>query len=407
VTATAPVIAAESTAPAGAPVPPPVVAPPPGHPRFPLVDSLRAIAALSVLFFHVGQLSGETLGGYLTHGDVGVALFFAISGFLLYRPFVSARLNGARRPAVRAYLRRRLLRIVPAYWLALTVLAIWPGLPGVFTGHFWVYYGFAQVYSDRWVLNGIGAAWTLCSEVIFYLVLPVYAASVALALRRRSRRVQMWAELALLSALSLASLAYRYRLTTHNPFDWMLNAFPTQLDLFAPGMALAVITAAYQDRSLPRPLALIARHPEIPLAGAALAYILASKFVHGPEYFVYAGHILEYYTGRQVVSRHILYAAVAGCVLAPAVLGRGGRIRRALSWPVLAWLGVISYGIYLWHQPILGWLCEPRRGCHVHGISLLQHHPFLGMGAIVFAVTIVCAALSYYNVERPILRFKR
>ncbi|HEX4010310.1 MAG TPA: acyltransferase [Solirubrobacteraceae bacterium] len=388
---------------------PAAVAPPPGHPRFPLVDSLRAIAALAVLFFHVGYLSNTGVGGFLSHGDAGVALFFAISGFLLYRPFVSVRLNGARKSTIPAYLRRRFLRIVPAYWLALTVLAIYPGLPGVFTGHFWVYYGFAQVYSDRWVLNGIGAAWTLCSEVIFYLVLPFYAVTVAAAIGRRSRRWQMWAELALLTVIAAASLAYRYHLAVDNPFDWMLNAFPTQLELFAPGMALAVISAAYQDRPLPRVLDLMARRPLIPLAGAVIAYALAARFVHGPEYLSFGGHIAAFYTGPQVVARALLYAATATGLLAVAVLGAGGRIRAALGWRLLAWLGLISYGIYLWHQPILDWLCQPEIGvgCHVHGVSLIHQYPFVGMAVIVAVCALVGAAVSYYIVERPILRFKR
>ena len=388
---------------------PAAVAPPPGHPRFPLVDSLRAIAALAVLFFHVGYLSNTGVGGFLSHGDAGVALFFAISGFLLYRPFVSARLNGARKPTVPAYLRRRFLRIVPAYWLALTVLAIYPGLPGVFTGHFWVYYGFAQVYSDGWVLNGIGAAWTLCSEVIFYLVLPFYAMTVAAAIGRRSRRWQMWAELGVLTLIAAASLAYRYHLAVTDPFDWMLNAFPTQLDLFAPGMALAVISAAYQGRPLPRVLDVMARRPLIPLAGAVIAYALAARLIHGPEYFSFGGHIAAFYTGRQALARALLYGATATGLLMVAVLGGGGRIRAALGWRLLAWLGLISYGIYLWHQPILDWLCQPEVGvgCHVHGVSVIRHHLFIGMAAFVFLSTLVCAAVSYYVVERPILRFKR
>ena len=136
----------------------PVVAPPPGNPRFPLMDSLRAIAALSVLVTHSGFLSGANLGtwygDYTARLDVGVTIFFLLSGFLLYRPFVSARAGGARRPRIPDYARRRLLRILPAYWLALTVLAIWPGLPQMWEAHDWVYYGLVQVYFPDWTPGG-------------------------------------------------------------------------------------------------------------------------------------------------------------------------------------------------------------------------------------------------------------
>src|SRR3954468_20104855 len=119
----------------GTPVPgaaPDALRPPPGNPRFPLVDGLRAFAAIAVVITHTGFLStfnAHGLAGEVTARlDVGVTLFFIISGFLLYRPFVAARLEHRPAPRIPVYARRRVLRIVPAYWLALTVLAIWPGL---------------------------------------------------------------------------------------------------------------------------------------------------------------------------------------------------------------------------------------------------------------------------------------
>ena len=123
-------------------------------PRFPLLDSVRAIAALSVVVFHASLWSQITLTGsvaapFLSRLDVGVAIFFVLSGFLLYRPFVRARLLGGPAPRVAAYGWRRVLRIVPAYWVALTVIAVAVPLEGVFEpGHAVVYYGFLQVYSD-------------------------------------------------------------------------------------------------------------------------------------------------------------------------------------------------------------------------------------------------------------------
>ena len=105
----------------------PALAPPPGNPRFPLLDAMRAIAALAIVAYHVAFFSranehGGT-GALLSRLNVGVTIFFVISGFVLYRPMVRARWEGSRRGAG-GYARRRLLRIVPAYWLALTVLAI-------------------------------------------------------------------------------------------------------------------------------------------------------------------------------------------------------------------------------------------------------------------------------------------
>ena len=88
-------------------------------------------------------------------GALGPIVFFAISGFLLYRPWVAARAAGAPAPAAGRYARRRALRILPAYWVALTVLAVFPGITGVFTGDWWRYYLFLQAYDARTLGLGI------------------------------------------------------------------------------------------------------------------------------------------------------------------------------------------------------------------------------------------------------------
>ena len=153
--------------------PSPALAPPPGNPRFPLFDGLRAIAALGVLTFHSFELSGKLglgLSGRFAEVAVnGVLLFFVISGFLLYRPYVAAHSHGHGGPSRARYARRRALRIVPAYWTVLTLLAIYPGIRGVFSGDWWRYYGFLQLYSGRTLGGGIQVAWTLSVEVSFYV----------------------------------------------------------------------------------------------------------------------------------------------------------------------------------------------------------------------------------------------
>src|SRR4051794_6890563 len=100
--------------------------------RIASLDGVRGLAALAVLTFHVQQFGGGHIPGIsaiLGSLNSGVVIFFVLSGFLLYRPFVRARRDGTR-PAVGRYFRHRAIRIVPAYWLALVVLSAWPGLPG-------------------------------------------------------------------------------------------------------------------------------------------------------------------------------------------------------------------------------------------------------------------------------------
>ena len=151
-------------------------------------DGLRAIAALGVLVCHVGLQSGlgrpqHGAGPWLSRADVGVALFFVLSGFLLYRPFVAARIDGGPARGNRRYLRNRFLRIFPAYWLALTVLAVVVDTRARQDISGWwdivVYYGLLQSYSKPHALGGLQQAWTLVNEMAFYLLLPLWAAVFA------------------------------------------------------------------------------------------------------------------------------------------------------------------------------------------------------------------------------------
>ena len=152
-------------------------------------DGLRAIAALLVVVDHVGQASGFTgrssLGRFTARGEIGVSVFFLISGFLLYRPFAAAALAGRPGPNVRSYLVRRVLRIVPLYWVALVVNYLFTGWKSVHgVSGFLENAFFLQVYSRHWVFHGITQAWSLCIEVTFYLALPLWA----VAMRRLDRR---------------------------------------------------------------------------------------------------------------------------------------------------------------------------------------------------------------------------
>ncbi|HEY2635805.1 MAG TPA: acyltransferase [Solirubrobacteraceae bacterium] len=385
-----------ATAVAAAHAPEPVVAPPPGNPRFPLMDALRAIAALSVLVGHVAGLTGIVRESWWSPlfgvANEGVTVFFVLSGFLLYRPLVNARLGGAPRPAWRDYARRRLLRILPAYWLALTVLAIYPGLPGVFSHDWWAYYLLLQVYPHDLALGGIVVAWSLAIEVSFYLLLPFLAAALGRLGRGRDVGTGVRRELAVLAALSVASLALR----------WLDPPFPSSLPVyffwFAVGMGLALVSAALPRLgAAPRGAASwVERHPAACWAVAlalyvALAYALGDPPAHG-----------GYTDAQEVLLFRGLGGIMALFLVLPAVFGAaaGGWPRRVLAWPVLAWFGLISYGIYLWHLDLLGVIAG-----HVTVFGDTGLGGFVVLAGLTATAAAVAAA-SYYVVERPLLRFK-
>jgi peptidoglycan/LPS O-acetylase OafA/YrhL len=356
--------------------------------HYDLFDSLRAIAAIAVLCVHALQSTQIIVGdGVLTklvsRLNVGVAIFFVISGFLLYRPFVLARMEGRGMPDVRTYAGRRVLRIVPAYWLALTALAIWPGLHGVFTGHFWVFYGFLQTYGISHA-TGLFPAWTLCLEVVFYLFLPFYALAIART-GRHARDVRP--DVIGLAVLYVGSLAMHWYFA-HIGYKHVVlfTSFPTSLDWFVPGMALAVASVAMAGREDEHALVrFVAARGTLLWVASAAAYIVLAL----------ALNTVPFVTPLGAVAEPLLYGLVAFLFVLPAVFGEGsgGLVRRILSQPALLWLGLISYGIYLWHWPFALWV-----GSQVTRNALL-------CVLITFAMTVVCATASWYLLERPLIAF--
>ena len=148
--------------------------------RYPEVDALRALAAIAVLGTHAAIFAGAAypgseVGRYAQRLEVGLTIFFVISGFLLYRPFVAARVRRREGPRIAAYAWRRLLRIAPAYWVALTLSALLVGKDEVFSSDAPYYFLLGQTYSSDTLSGGLTQAWTLCVEIAFYAFLPVWA----------------------------------------------------------------------------------------------------------------------------------------------------------------------------------------------------------------------------------------
>jgi peptidoglycan/LPS O-acetylase OafA/YrhL len=347
------------------------------------MDGLRALAALAIFAYHIEYLSGANqygrFGTVTANLNIGVPVFFAISGFLLYRPFVAARRAGRVRP-LRAYARGRVLRIVPGYWVALTLAALYPAVPGVFTGDWWRFYGFGQIYSLRTVFEGLGVAWSLCVEVTFYLALPLYALAVR---RLAARRGGIPAELALLVALAAAGLFFQQRLqlfTIVATFVW-----------FVPGMALAVVDVALRER---RRAGL--RLAWIPLGLAVSGYAAQCLLLSNPRY---PTQPVSY---AHQAAASVLSALVALALLTPICLPfeRTGVALRALGSRPAAFLGRISYGIYLYHLVVLEAVFKLGLSDVVAGRATVSY-VVVGVPA-----TLALATASWYGVERPALSLK-
>lgn len=365
------------------------------NPRFPLLDGVRAIAALLVLLTHVSFVTraniDHPLGPEFARLNTGVSIFFVLSGFLLYRPFVVARLSGDDQPDTLPYLWRRVLRIYPAYWFALTVIvALGPAtIPDLESFVYWT--SLASVFSPEHFLGPLLQSWTLGVEVCFYLFLPLWAWFVR-RLPGPAVRTELLA-LAVLGAVAIVWQLVMLGLDGDHELVWRSN-LPGWFDHFAVGMALAIVHVAR-----PGVIDRLARVPAglwFALAGAAL--LVMSRTLGIPRSAFY----LEWW---QEFAVHLLGLVLAIGILVPAVVGltSEGLPRRFLGTRVVAWLGVVSYGIYLWHEFLLerwsAWRWTPPWES--------DPAPFELTLAVVLAGSIAIASLSWIVVERPILQLKR
>lgn len=372
----------------------------PTNPRFAYFDSLRAIAVVAILVHHVAYYVGAQYGAWYSafcaRLGVGVTLFFLISGFLLYRPYAVAMLGGPPALSTRVYASRRALRIVPAYWLALTLLGVWPGLDGVFESDWWALYGLLQSYSLNWIFKGITPAWSLSVEAAFYVTLPFFALALARAGRQLDLGRRLRLQLVALACSGLFGLGYRAFTFHLHSYVLLGTTLPAFLLWFAVGMSVAVVSAWYEGRERAWGLTQwFATHPGWcwaialgVLVGMSLSNLFPRPFSKEPD--TMASHLGE----------HVLYALVALLMMLPAVFGEreGGWPRRLMGSRALRWLGSISYGLFLWHAPLLS-------AFQVRGWStVIPSMPFLSLTLLGVPVVIACAWVSWRLVEQPALR---
>jgi len=351
-----------------------------GELRSARIESLRALAALGVLFGHVYAsihlTADERYGTYVERialgGGAGVYLFFALSGYLLYRPFARRDVGGGAAIDLRRYAVNRAVRILPLYYAVVAVMLLVTQHGG--TRKQWLVFGtFSENFFDHSFLEKVdGVVWSLVVEVQFYVLLPLIALGIAWVARGSA-----WRACAAIAGAGLASEVVRYVMVQRglDPSQQWRHAFLTCFVYFVPGMLLAVITA--RGRSMPRPLA--GR-----VAGSSTAWLIGAAAVWMLAFYDY---------GLDIALLGATFLTLAACVL-PL---RAGALTRALEWRWLAGIGVASYSLYLWHQPIVQRL--PLQSWYPHNVP--------GAAAIAVPLCVAIAVGSYLVVERPFLRLRR
>ena len=322
--------------------------------------------------------------------DFGVALFFVLSGFLLYRPYVAHLNLGAPSPSLRTYAVRRTARLVPAWFAVLLGTLVLVPESRTASRTAWVT-NLLQLQSLRtqWDLPGLAQLWSLSTEVMFYLVLPLAALLVGRLSAGRGPRAQVGA------LLGLAAATWCFRLVVAIgplPRDWsFVRTLPAVADWFVVGMLLAVAIGvpAFRDRAS----ALVQALPLHLYALAGLIFWLLTTRSAGP-------YDLATPTAWQASVKHLGYAVVAGLLVAPSVLGARTALSPFLRSRALTYLGTISYGVFLWHLPLMFWV-RAR-----FDYELFDGHFWVTV-ALTAALSVAVAAASWHLLEAPVQSWAR
>jgi peptidoglycan/LPS O-acetylase OafA/YrhL len=345
-----------------------------GERRSARVESLRAVAAVGVLVSHAfAYAHGWRPVIFATYGNRSVMalgwcvrLFFALTGYLLYRPFAKRDLADGDGIVGRRYAWNRLVRIAPLYYAVVVILLLVQEHGGTVT-QWWRFMLFAQRFSTSTAGAVNPPTWSLVVEVHFYILLPLLAWGVA-----RVARGAAWRAGAVL--IALGALSFLLRARHPEPQSLWSYSLPCTFCFFVPGMLLAVLRTT--------PLETWWSHRR--WLGAADLWFVAGVAAWAMIGFDYALEPLVMMASFLLV----------GAVVLPL---RSGTLVRALDWRPLAALGIASYSLYLWHVPVIVNLLDA--GWAPTG--------FPGLLAVGLVVSIAAAAVSYRLIEAPFLRLRR
>lgn len=376
--------------------------------RVPAADGVRGLAAVAIVLHHSAFVAGVSSrpgfwGAITSRLDVGVPVFFALSGFLLFRPMVARIVAGEALSSTPRFYRRRLIRIFPAYWVALVgqllIGAIsYMGLRGLA-----YHLTLTHVYTKGHAQTGLTQSWSLATELAFYAVLPLFAIWLARRCRGHSPQQRLLLSAVALGgwfAVSVGSRALNFALNGGWEFNWRFTVF-ANADFFAVGMLCAVIAVG---RSFSPGFAvlssLIVRRAWPWYALAAVAFVITATQLGLP-------HGLHDARAEEELARQMGYLLVAAGCIVPATLGDPAqRSFRWLSTRPLVFLGSVSYGLYLWHQIFLSGPDDKGLLAQWFGWRLFEE-PLLPVFVLATLGSIVLGALSWYLVERPLLeRFR-
>jgi len=360
------------------------------------LDGIRGIAISMVVLFHVwemtwldmsvGPVSFNPVG---TSGFLGVEIFFFLSGFVIFDPYVRAWLSGKPTPTIGDFARKRFLKIVPSYYLAIIIL--------IATGYqhyssvaeagrdiayhaVFIHNWFAQTYGT---IDGV--MWSLGTEVQFYVLFPLLA----------------WAFLRqpFICTSAMIAVAVIFRTATIHSyfFHQLLNQLPAVFDLFALGM-----TSSYVYRYIQKHKPQLADRRWLMTCAALAGMVAVCAMVVWCHRIRYEPDGIPLWQAhyRTLFGLTIAWATVALLFAAPF-------LQNAVANVVLVFLAAISYNLYIWHQVIGRLLIAFHVPGHVGSPIQADHHWQVAFSIVAILCSVTVATVVTYLFEQPILRLGR
>jgi peptidoglycan/LPS O-acetylase OafA/YrhL len=344
--------------------------------RLDILDGLRGLAILLVVWYHVWLVSGQAFGplSFIAQaGFLGVDLFFFISGFCLFYPYARATSEGRPQPSTRRFFERRLLKIVPSYLIALLVFAV------VYRAEFGTLQNtLLQLATHLTFMHTLipttfgaisGPLWTVGIEVQFYLLFPFI--------------VRWFRRSPIVGYLVLFGVSETYRLVIGGMGEgssfWSINQLPAFFDVFGAGMLASYALVALRPRQV--------LHPRAATVISGVTFALA---LGGLAFASYAGATLTDDAAREWLNAHRFLIGPLCIALALSTFFAVERWRTVVAARALLFLSTISYNLYLWHLEIAVWL-------HNTGLSPIW------TAILAVPIALGVAALITYTFERPIL----
>lgn len=351
-----------------------------------VLDGVRALAILTVVFYHTSVKSDVVGIGWLNPhitaliytGYAGVTLFFVLSGFLLFLPYLKSLLFDNAWPSARMFYLRRILRIIPAYYLSLFLIVLL-AQPQYLQPDHWkellLFLTFTMDFSQKTFQQINSPFWSLAVEWQFYMLLPWLALALRFLVQRGSLKKRVWTLILCLGGVIIWGIATRYwgnYLILHPGVNFGLphtvirvivallygcggpGLHGKYLEDFGIGMLAALCYTIARNGALQERWSTALRRlsPWLLICSILLYIVMAqwnSELLIPPSNEPFAVFLY----GDAYNTFHEFGLALGyGCLML-AVLFGGPMLKHIFEWSILRWIGIISFSMYLWHNPIL------------------------------------------------------